>query len=65
MEGGEKRVYAVIVIGGGPAGLTAGLYTSRSRLDTLLIETGLLGGQMTTTESHRKLSRFSAGDYRR
>jgi thioredoxin reductase (NADPH) len=42
--------YEVIIIGGGPAGLTAGLYTSRARLKTLLIEVGLLGGQMTTTE---------------
>jgi thioredoxin reductase (NADPH) len=50
MEGGEKKIYEVIIVGGGPAGLTAGLYTSRSRLHTLLIETGLLGGQMTTTE---------------
>jgi thioredoxin reductase (NADPH) len=50
MEGGGKKNYEVIIIGGGPAGLTAGLYTSRSRLDTLLIEMGLLGGQMTTTE---------------
>jgi thioredoxin reductase (NADPH) len=40
----------VIILGGGPAGLTAGFYTSRARLRTLLIETGLLGGQMTTTE---------------
>lgn len=48
---GEKRkTYEVIIIGGGPAGLTAGLYTSRSRLNTLLIETGLFGGQITTTE---------------
>jgi thioredoxin reductase (NADPH) len=50
MEGGERKSYEVIIIGGGPAGLTAGLYTSRSRLSTLLIEMGLLGGQMTTTE---------------
>jgi thioredoxin reductase (NADPH) len=50
MKGGEKKIYEAIIIGGGPAGLTAGLYTSRSRLHTLLIETGLLGGQMTTTE---------------
>lgn len=48
---GEKgKTYEVIIIGGGPAGLTAGLYTSRSRLNTLLIETGLFGGQITTTE---------------
>jgi thioredoxin reductase (NADPH) len=45
-----ERPYDVIIIGGGPAGLTAGLYTSRARLRTLLIENALLGGQMTTTE---------------
>jgi len=45
-----ERRYDVIIIGGGPAGLTAGLYTSRARLRTLLIENALLGGQMTTTE---------------
>jgi thioredoxin reductase (NADPH) len=50
MEGGERKHYEVIIIGGGPAGLTAGLYTSRSRIRTLLIEVGLLGGQMTTTD---------------
>jgi thioredoxin reductase (NADPH) len=50
MEGGGIKEFDVVIIGGGPAGLTAGLYTSRSRLSTLLIEIGLLGGQMTTTE---------------
>jgi thioredoxin reductase (NADPH) len=34
----ENNSYDVIVIGGGPAGLTAGLYTSRARLNSLLIE---------------------------
>jgi len=43
MEGGERKIYQVIIIGGGPAGLTAGLYTPESRLQTLLIEIGLLG----------------------
>lgn len=42
--------YDVIIIGGGPAGLTAGLYTSRARLKTLLIESGVFGGQMKTTD---------------
>ena len=50
MEGGDIKIYEAIIIGGGPAGMTAGLYTSRSRFNTLLIEIGLLGGQMTTTE---------------
>jgi len=38
--------YEVIIIGGGPAGLTAGLYTSRAGLRSLLLERGMLGGQM-------------------
>jgi thioredoxin reductase (NADPH) len=61
MEGGGKKIYEVIIIGGGPAGLTAGLYTSRSRLYTLLIETGLLGGQMTTTELIENYPGFPQG----
>ena len=61
MEGDEKKIYEVIIIGGGPAGLTAGLYTSRSRLQTLLIEIGLLGGQMTTTEIIENYPGFSQG----
>jgi thioredoxin reductase (NADPH) len=38
--------YEVIIIGGGPAGLTAGLYTARAGLRSLLIERGAFGGQM-------------------
>lgn len=61
MEGGEKNIYKVIIVGGGPAGLTAGLYTSRSRLNTLLIEIGLLGGQMTITELIENYPGFPQG----
>jgi len=43
-------MYDVIIIGGGPAGLTAGLYTSRGRLKSLLIEKAFTGGQVMTTE---------------
>ena len=38
--------YEVIIIGGGPAGLTAGLYTSRAGLKSLLVERGVVGGQI-------------------
>jgi len=40
------KKYDVIIIGGGPAGLTAGLYTARTRLKSLLIEKGMVGGNM-------------------
>lgn len=39
----------LLIIGGGPAGLTAGLYAVRGGLDSVLIEKGILGGQVTTT----------------
>lgn len=45
-----SNVYDVIIIGGGPAGLAAGLYAGRSRLNTLLIEQGQDGGQIATTD---------------
>ena len=45
-----KSNYEVIIIGGGPAGLTAGLYTSRARLSSLLIERMGVGGQIADAE---------------
>ncbi|RJQ45999.1 MAG: thioredoxin-disulfide reductase [Nitrospiraceae bacterium] len=53
--------YDVIIIGGGPAGLTAGLYTSRGRLKSLLIEKGLTGGLVTTTEWIENYPGFEEG----
>lgn len=46
----EEKVYDVIIIGAGPAGMTAALYTSRANLSTLMIERGIPGGQMANTE---------------
>ncbi|MBV1818092.1 thioredoxin-disulfide reductase [Bacteroidales bacterium MSK.15.36] len=43
------EIYDVIIIGAGPAGLSAGLYASRSRLKTLIIEKEKPGGQIVTT----------------
>lgn len=45
-----EHIYDTIIIGGGPAGLSAGLYASRSRLDCLVIERGKYGGQAATTD---------------
>ncbi len=42
--------YDLIIVGGGPAGLTAAIYTAREGLDTLIIEMGGLGGQASATE---------------
>jgi thioredoxin reductase (NADPH) len=44
------HIYDTIIIGGGPAGLSAGLYAGRSKMDTLLIEKGNFGGQTGTTD---------------
>ena len=42
-----SKVYDVIILGAGPAGLSAGLYAGRSRLSTLIIEKGQDGGQIS------------------
>jgi thioredoxin reductase (NADPH) len=43
------KKYDVIIIGGGPAGLSAGIYTARARQSTLLIEKSAIGGQVINT----------------
>ena len=45
----SKNIYDLIIIGGGPAGLSAGLYAGRSKLRTLIIEKEHTGGQINTT----------------
>ncbi|APT45203.1 Thioredoxin reductase [Bacillus safensis] len=46
----EEKIYDTIIIGAGPAGMTAAVYTSRGNLSTLMIERGIPGGQMANTE---------------
>jgi thioredoxin reductase (NADPH) len=45
-----KDHYELIILGGGPAGLSAGLYAARARLDHVLIEKGVPGGQVLLTD---------------
>lgn len=44
-----EKIYDLLVIGGGPAGLSAGIYAGRAKLNTLIIEREELGGQVTKT----------------
>ncbi len=46
----EDGIYDLIIVGGGPGGLTAGIYAMRAALKTVLIEKGAQGGQMTMSD---------------
>lgn len=46
----EEKIYDVVIIGAGPAGMTAAVYASRANLATLMLERGIPGGQMANTE---------------
>ncbi|MDD5288037.1 MAG: thioredoxin-disulfide reductase [Dehalococcoidales bacterium] len=57
----QENIYEVIIIGGGPAGLTAGLYASRAGLSSFLIEKGIFGGQITYAEHVENFPGFPQG----
>lgn len=46
----EDTLYDCVIVRGGPAGLTAGLYCARAKMKTLLFEKGTLGGQIAITD---------------
>ena len=46
-----EKIYDLIILGGGPAGMSAGIYAMQTKLDTLLIEKEKFGGQILTTNS--------------
>src|SRR5690554_6406804 len=44
-----EKIYDVMILGAGAAGLSAGIYASRGKLDTLILSEGVTGGQMVLT----------------
>jgi thioredoxin reductase (NADPH) len=54
-------IYDLVIIGGGPAGLTAGMYSSRARIKTLLLEKMFCGGQILVTDRIENYPGFPEG----
>lgn len=61
LELSEDVLYDCVIVGGGPAGLTAGLYCARAKLNTLLFEKGTLGGQIAITDLVENYPGFPEG----
>ena len=57
----QDQDYDVVIIGGGPAGLTAGIYAGRGGLKTVILEKGLPGGQIAQTEEVENYPGFPEG----
>ena len=57
----NERDYDIVIVGGGPAGLSAGIYAARSRLRTLLIEKEMIGGNIVYAELVENYPGFPEG----
>lgn len=57
----QEKIYDLLILGAGPAGLTAAIYGARARLSVLVIEQMLSGGQIATTEKVENYPGFPEG----
>lgn len=55
------EIYDIIIVGGGPGGLAAGIYGSRSRLKTVILQKGRVGGQAATTQELENYPGYGRG----
>lgn len=55
------ELWDMVIVGGGPAGIAAGIYAGRSRLKAVLIERGLIGGNVNNTERIENYPGFPGG----
>jgi thioredoxin reductase (NADPH) len=61
----EKHLYDLVIVGGGPGGLSAGIYAMRAALETVLIEKGIMGGQVVmsdTVENYPGFENITGGE---
>ncbi|MBI5031870.1 MAG: FAD-dependent oxidoreductase [Chloroflexi bacterium] len=57
----QRRFYDITIVGGGPTGLTAAIYTAREGVDTLVIEKSAIGGQVGITQTMDNFPGFDEG----
>ena len=60
----ERAAYDLVIAGGGPAGLAAGIYAAREGIDAIVVEANALGGQAAHQRPHRQLSRLPRRHFR-
>ena len=57
----DSALFDLVIVGAGPAGLTAGIYASRARLRTLILERNMAGGQIALTDLVESYPGFPEG----